>query len=181
MRKSDSSGFVLIIALLVGFTLFSACADLVQIAVQGMRDTRREAILLQERAELISLSGKAATEFDAPVQQHGYPTRVAAPNTIFDIEIEHSTFDISGQGLALPGGRHRKMSNGEYSMSNFQGGGRSLAMIASRHERTSSDTSNFETQSLGRRWHRLWRHRCSSDPCRRVSSRVHDARRGEAR
>ena len=68
MRKSDSSGFVLIIALLVGFTLFSACADLVQIAVQGMRDTRREAILLQERAELISLSGKAATEFDAPVQ-----------------------------------------------------------------------------------------------------------------
>lgn len=37
MRKYDSSGFVLVIALLVGFTLFSACADLVQIAVQGMR------------------------------------------------------------------------------------------------------------------------------------------------
>jgi hypothetical protein len=57
MRKDNASGgFVMIVALLVGVTLFSACAYLAQIAVQGMRDTRREAILLQDRAELVSLS-----------------------------------------------------------------------------------------------------------------------------
>jgi len=48
----------MILALMVGFTLFSACAFLVQVVVQGVEDTKREAVLLQERAERVSLSGE---------------------------------------------------------------------------------------------------------------------------
>lgn len=59
MRRSrPSGGFAMILALMVGFTLFSACAFLVQVVVQGVEDTKREAVLLQERAERVSLSGE---------------------------------------------------------------------------------------------------------------------------